>query len=226
MTDQRLIDYIRENLQMGNSADYLTQILLDQGWGIDEINDAFGIVQGRTPRENAYPLAQSPAPPSGTQQAAATPAQAVAPVQQAKKRRPKSITIICVLCFLSAIMMLIAGVLMIGLGSIIGGSDMILTGGMGFPFSGNETSMLGLGEIGSLFGFLGVAFIILGIVNLLGFFLLWKMRKAGWIIVTLSGIITIVIYVINFSFNYMTILSMALFAIIIVYLLLKRKLFA
>jgi hypothetical protein len=214
MADQRLVDYIIESLRSGYTADYLVQALLNQGWDMNQIREAINAAQGYPPPQPA-PAAQ----PYQTQPAAKS---AGAAEPKTRPPRPTGVTIICILGFLGAILMLFAGVLIVFLGQFF---DQIMgvlpLGNETFPL--NITGLTGAGEFGSLSGFLGMAFIILAIVDFAGFYLLWKMKKIGWIIITVVGVLTITLYAINFSINY--IVSIILFAVIVVYLLTQRKLF-
>lgn len=188
MADERLVNYIRDNLSRGYSPDSLRQTLVNQGWNINQVDEAINIAQAPSPQP------QTPSAP------------------QAKPSRPTGVTIICVLGFLGAILVLFSGILLAGLGGLMGG----LT-------SGDETVSMDLGGLGSLLGLFGYVFIIIGIVDFVGFYLLLKMKRIGWIIITVMGIIFIAMNVINFSVN--NILGIVLWVIIIGYLFMKRKLF-
>lgn len=215
MTDERLLEYLRNNLEMGYSVEYLTEMLVQKGWEISEIKEAINIVRGNAPEEE--PNNQPPVPPQETQ----------AQKKPEKARRPLGVTIICILVLLDALLMLFAGVLMIFMGNLFGDMGMFLVENQNTFLLGNQTGMLlGLGEVGSLLGFLGPIFIVIAIVEFVGFFLMWKMKKIGWIIVVAAGIATMAIYVLSLGgIDYMMLIYAALTAVVIIYLLMKRKLF-
>lgn len=223
MADPRLVDYIIDSLRNGCPSDYLVQILLNQGWDINEIREAINIAQGNPPAPPTSPSQQFQ-----PQQAETGPAQQ-AEAKPQKPRRPAGIAIICLLGFLASVLMLLAGILIVFLGQILGQTiGSLPLGNEALPLLGNETGLMNMEEIGSFFGlssgFLGMIFIALAIVDFAGFYLLWKMKRVGWILVTAVGIIMIIPYVLNFSINSLILIVPA--AAIIVYLLIKRKLFA
>jgi hypothetical protein len=210
MADQRLVDYIVQSLQMGYPSDYIAQILLEQGWNIDQINEAISIVQGRHEEPQA-------------QQAEVKPVQQ--PQPSAKASRPRGVTLICLIGFLSAVLMLVAGALLIGLGGLVGYDALMLGNPAEFNF--NLLSAIGLentGDVASLFGLAGVIFVVLAVMEFVGFLLLWKMKRIGWVLITATGVITIVIAMTKFDFSYY-ILTVVVSASIICYLLAKRKTF-
>jgi len=191
MADERLVNYIRDNLHRGYSPDSLRQTLLNQGWDTNQINEAFAVVQGSAP--------------DISQTSAGTPS------------RPTGVTIICVLGFISAVFSLVSGILFIGVSSLFGG--------MGSVSFGNETAsmVVDMGIFGTLFGMLGYILIIIAIVGFVGFYLLLKMKKIGWILTTVIGIIFMTLNILNFSLT--SILVIVFWAVIIGYLFTKRKLF-
>ena len=222
MADQRLVDYIRDNMQRGYSADYLMDALVRQGWNINDVHEAINIVQGYSmPQEQ--PGMQPQTPYGAQQQPAAKPAQQAGP-----RHRPAGVTIICVLGFLYALFILFAGYLIFSVGQLVGG-----TVTQNAAFFGNETGLMGgIGSFISLLsGYMGIILIILALVTFVGFSLLWRMKKAGWIIVIVIGIIAIISNLtdlLNFNLdkiNVFTICYIVLWAVIIVYLSAKRKLF-
>ena len=123
------------------------------------------------------------------------------PGVQFPSRRPTGVTIICILGYVGSVLALVAGILSIFFSAIV------VTA---FPLPGLD----------SLFAILGALSLLLGIVGLVAFSLLLKMKKIGWIIVTIEGIISIIIGALTFN-----VLGIALWIIILVYLWRKKDLF-
>lgn len=134
--------------------------------------------------------------------------------------------VICILGFLLSVLALLTGIVSIGLAGILGGLDIPLT-------VDGETASITFGEVVSLFTILGLITLIMGVVGLVGFYLSLKMKKTGWIIVTVLGVIQIAVILIptmlTFSIegllNLNTILPIAIWVVIIAYLFTKRNLF-
>ncbi|NIO20204.1 MAG: hypothetical protein GTN76_05525 [Candidatus Aenigmarchaeota archaeon] len=114
--------------------------------------------------------------------------------------RPLGVTIICILGFISAIFALMSGIILTTITSLFQNS--IIT----------------------LFGFLGYILIIIAIANFIGFYLLLKMKRTGWVIVTVMGIISIILGIASFGID--SLVSIIISAVIVGYLFMKRKLFA
>ncbi|NIP40244.1 MAG: hypothetical protein GTN39_01840 [Candidatus Aenigmarchaeota archaeon] len=207
MIDERLIDYIRDNLRKGYSLDSLRKVLIDEGWDPNQVNEAINYVQ------NISPPASPPVP---------SPHPSWSPPEEEETRkpsRPTGVTIICILGFLGAILLLISGVLLVGLGGIIVNT--------GIPFLGNETASVTLGGFGSVLGplldLMGFVLIALAVIYFVSFYLLLKMNRIGFVLVILLGLLQIIGSAISFSMNNATMI--VLWAIIIAYLFIKRKFF-
>ncbi len=118
--------------------------------------------------------------------------------------RPTGVTVICVLGFILSILLLLGGIAALGVGAVAGGT---------------------LGStVGALFGVLGVIVLIIGVVGLVAFWLLLKMKKIGWILVTVIGILSIITNLIS-VINAGAVVGIVLWLIIILYLYKKRALF-
>ncbi len=187
MADQRLVDYIKENLARGYSVDYLMQLLIDQGWDIGELNEAVSTAHGHDPAPPRPP--EAPHPP-----AASKPATQNIQPAQGIPRRPAGVTIISLFGFLGSAAMLALGALMIIFGGIVSalpGAELLnATGGEGSP---------GLSVISFAFGLFGIWYgivqIIISAIGLFSYYLLWKMKKAGWMLIiawTLIGLVAAV----------------------------------
>jgi hypothetical protein len=102
-------------------------------------------------------------------------------------------------------------------------------GGMGISVGGLSGASSLLGGLGSLLTIISLIPLVTGAIGLVAFYLLLKMKRIGWIIVTVLGIISIVLSVIQavlVGFDIFSIaLGVGLWAIILGYLWTKRKLF-
>lgn len=207
--------------------DYLMQILLDQGWDINEINGAINAAHDYTPSQS-----QSRAPPSQTQQATAKPAK-----QSGPPSRPTGVKIICVLGFLGVPLMLVAWVFMYF--SIATMMNIDLTPALDIMNRYNLTYNLSAFNEAkesaiTQFNIFTIILIIFGIPYLTGLYLLWKMKRIGWIIITVIGIIGMITGLImtlvypsiflGISLIYYA-LSFIPGVVIICYMFTKRKLF-
>jgi hypothetical protein len=83
---------------------------------------------------------------------------------------------------------------------------------------------VGLGIFGAMGAVLGVVTLLIGIVSLVAFWWLWKMLKKGW---TLAIILEVIGLILNLvSFNMGSVVGIVLALVIIVYLWMKKDLFA
>jgi hypothetical protein len=220
MADQRLVDYVRDSLQNGATEEELTEILANQGWNLNDINEAINIVQG-----------YSQAPPIPQQQEAQTQlpaAKTVQPAQpSAKPRRPMAVTIICVLGFLGSILLLVGGILYVALGQFL--AELIPISGA-IPFLGNQTGADAggvLSFVGLISGFLGILIIVIALAAFAGFFLLWKMKKIGLIIIAVLGMLSIIYALMGYNADNVISLAaeVAIIGVVIGYLFVKRHVF-
>ena len=211
MVDERLVIYIKDCMRRGYSLDYIRQMLVNEGWKANRVDEAINFIQAPSP------------PPPGS-----PPAQAKQKAPSKKPSvslRPTGVTIICILGFLLSILALLTGIVSIGLAEILGGAE--------FQMIFGSMVASAISEEIDLFTIIGVISIIMGIVGLVAFYLLLKMKRTGWIIVTVLGVIQIAVSLIpslmSFSIegllNLNTILPIAIWVIIIGYLFAKRNLF-
>jgi hypothetical protein len=225
MADKRLINFIREGLRRGYSIEYLERQLVKEGWNLDEVDDAIDIVQAPPPpapspepeqREQPLhpqipPVRRAPPRPSG-------------PPRPSKPSRPLGLTVIACLSFLGGILVLITGILILSFVGIVSGDYLSFLNGtsIGVPFASSFEEM-------NLLTMLGLAFVLMGVIELAGSFLLLKMKRSGRAIITAVGLIQVIAYgaagVISFSMGVEIIPIFAFWIIIIVYLFAKRKLF-
>ncbi len=203
MVSGSILNYLREGLKEGHSLEMLKQELLKSGWNPAEVNEAANMVQAQ------------PAPPS--------PLPESKPEAQQAGKRPAGMTIICVLGFLLSVLLIITGIIALSFSGLVSGMDMIAVGNARMSVPG--------GLFGSLFVMLGLVSLIIGIVGLIAFYLLLKMKKTGLIIVLVIGIITIFQSIINIiQFPLISIINsniwvLVVWIIIVAYLLMKRRLF-
>lgn len=74
-----------------------------------------------------------------------------------------------------------------------------------------------------MLSFMGYIFIVIALIDFVALYLLLKMKKTGWILVTLMEIITIILGVMVLSMT--NILGIVLAIVIVIYLFTKRKIF-
>lgn len=242
MVDQSLVDYVKENLRKGYSIESLKKTMLDHGWDPGEVDHA--IVIARSPSQppsrpaphpqqaQPYPppqfqpqdQTQPPAQPGGAQPAQKAANQQPPSGQQAgPPHRPTGVTVICVLGFVLAILMILSGILSLGLSGLLG----LVFDEAIIPIDlGNQTMMEDLGTLGSILRLMGLFYIVIGIVDLVGFYLLLNMKRIGWIIIIIMRVLSIITGIINLlGFSVTSVLAIVISAVIVVYLLIKRELF-
>ncbi|UCD04202.1 MAG: hypothetical protein JSW73_00960 [Candidatus Woesearchaeota archaeon] len=122
--------------------------------------------------------------------------------------RPLGVTIIAVLGILGALITILGG-----LGASVGGTFLS-------TFSGGTVAGL---ISGALLIALGIVLIIVGIIWLVSYYWLFKMKKLGWQLVIIFGIISLILNIIGFAAA--SKLGIVLTVIIIVYLWIKKDLF-
>lgn len=122
--------------------------------------------------------------------------------------------------FLAAILLLVAGIFSVFLGEFFAGFE---------PLTydvGNQTilsDLEGFEVLVSMLSFMGYIFIVIALIDFVALYLLLKMKKTGWILVTLMEIITIILGVMVLSMT--NILGIVLAIVIVIYLFTKRKIF-
>ncbi len=226
MADERVVSYIMDCLGKGYDTGYVIETLTQQGWTRQEISDAIDVVQGRgrqyrdqPPRpqmqpeyartdrtENAAEMrpAQQPGWNQGMQ-----PQPQQAQSQQAPPR-PKGVVLISVLGFLSAAFLIISGIFVVFFSMLFGA----LLGAVG------EEGATAAGIFASLGNMIALFLFILGIIELVAFYMLLKMKRKGFMLVTILmalqtglGGITMNVPVVIPS------------VIVLIYILMKRDLF-
>jgi len=60
MVDQKLVDYVRNALQQGESVESLKQVLINQGWSAADVDAAIASVQGSSARPEQAPAQAAP----------------------------------------------------------------------------------------------------------------------------------------------------------------------
>jgi hypothetical protein len=195
MADKQIIRYIRNGLSQGYSIDSLRKALLQKGWPAQDVNAAINELQGAPQQAQR---AQPGYPP----------------------QRPTGVLIISILGILVSVFSILGALLIIGLGSFMAG------GGFGdignFTMEGIEF-IIPIEDVGTMFMILGIIPLILGILGLVAYILLLKMKKVGWYLVTVIGIISVIMAVLTFSIT--SIVTIVIWIIILAYLVTKRQLF-
>jgi|GEM_PF-1827209 len=217
MVDEQLIGYIRENLKKGFSVDSLREILINEGWDPAEVDEAFAIVQ--SPAFHAHE--EPPPSPPKSHPLEAEPRKEAAQEEE-KKSVPLPVTMLSFLGILYAVILILTAVTAIFFVGSLEGYDLTFL---------NETTLqiplVPLEEIAFLVNFLAFLNIVIALVYLLGFLLLLRMKRSGWIILMFMGILSAIINGMNLGISFGTgnALILVFWIAVIAYLLIKRKLF-
>jgi hypothetical protein len=147
-------------------------------------------------------MADAKAQPTPKPAASNAPKSAAQPATPGK--RPLGVTIFSILGIIASLLVIMAGVMLVGLMGVL------------------ETAT-GLGVFAGMGMIIGVVYIILGIVELIAYIMLFKMKRIGWIIVTVLGIIFIIMGLAQDVMS--NIISVVITAIILIYLYTKRQLY-
>jgi len=227
MANQILVDYIRNGMKDGISIDVLRQQSLNQGWTEQEINEAINVATGAPASEHSTPgvhtnrLPEQPPSTPQAQPAEQAPQEQKPPQEKpARPKRPTGITIICILGLVYAVFSILFAIVAVIFVGMFAGLDLVF---------GNQTVidsplLIPAQQIVFLVNLMVYLSIVISIIYIVGFYLLLKMKRIGWIIITIMGMIAIVLDVLSFSIT--NILNIAVVAVIIIYLFTKRKLFA
>lgn len=142
--------------------------------------------------------------------------------QKENIKRPLGIKILCILGWLEALVILLAGIALIGLG-FFGGSL------IGNFIGGDILGTLGTGGvanlIGEIMGVLGILLAILGAASFWITFWLWKMQKRGWKWAIYAQITTLLLGIVGLLLDPTSILDLIIPVIIVIYLWMKKDLF-
>ncbi len=125
--------------------------------------------------------------------------------------RPLGITILSILGFLGGFLEIIGGIMLLALGAFM------------VPF------IESLGFLGSIAGILllTIILVIIGIVQFVASYGLWKMQKWGYYIEMIMFSIGIVFAIISLALSdFSAIITIVIYALILYYLYSKRKLFS
>lgn len=111
--------------------------------------------------------------------------------------RPLLITIICIFGFLGGILTFLAGLFSLFVTGMF--TESLITGtkipGLTFTGTGVLVDLFGkeLGAV-AMSGILAGIFLFFGIITIVFYYWLWKMKKIGWILVMIMNIIDLIIY--------------------------------
>ncbi len=142
--------------------------------------------------------------------------------------RPTGVTVICVLVFILSILETIGGVAYFGFRAIAG----VASGAADFLGVVIYLCCPGPGLLGGadLYIFVtaavGAIYLVAGLVGLVASYLLLKMKRTGWILVTIIGIISIIVNLLSITSGATINLSFILWIIVLIYLYTKRSLFS
>lgn len=213
MIDEKLVNYIKESLKGGQSEESIKKLLIEQGWSEEDLSEAFNTIKrNEQPNVNITELPK-------TKNVSALPEDNKLDERktiQNQPKRPIGVLIISILGFISGFVSVLGGILLLVFGSELSLSEFWL-----------GVNQLFFHSINILLILLGILFIFLGAVEIFGSFLLFKMRRIGWLIVMILGILFIILSVLNIPlYNILSALPGISFQILIIlYLLIKRKLF-
>jgi hypothetical protein len=124
-------------------------------------------------------------------------------------------------------LLLVGGVLYIALGQLL--VSLIPNGGA-LPFLGNQTGADAGGVLpffSLITGYMGILIIVVALAAFAGFFMLWKMKKTGWIIITILGVVSIIFALMGYNADNIISLvaEVAIVGAVIGYLFVKRHVF-
>ena len=130
-------------------------------------------------------------------------------------QRPTGVTLICVLGFIQALMMIGSGLYVFYFGSVLSGAG------------------AGAGSIGMAFGILGMIFsamalipVFIGLLLLVAFYWLWNMKRSGWTIVVILQILALLFSLAGTAMmDPASIINLVLSGAILYYLFTNKKLF-
>lgn len=198
MVRQELIDYIKAGIEKGYTTASLKAILVGNGWNSGEVEEAVGIVEGN--QQQAEPISIS------------LPA-----VHDVKKKKPILLKIICIIGFILCLFGIAMGFMFLFPSSFNYLFKMTpsLANYIAVPFS-----------VDDFFSLVNISYIFAIVVNLIGFvgfILLLKMEKAGMFLVIVAGLANIINSFI--SFDTLKIINIVVWALIVIYAVLKRKIF-
>lgn len=144
-------------------------------------------------------------------------------VKKENLKRPLGITILCILEWLEAIVILVAGLVLIGVGffgaSLIGN----LIGGNIFGIPTEDSGIVGL--FAEIVGILGIFLATVGALSILITRWLWKMQKRGWKWAMYAQVSTLILGTVGLFLDPTAIFELIIPAIIVVYLWMKKDLF-
>ncbi len=194
MVDERLVIYIKDCMRKGYSLDYIRQMLVNEGWKANQVDEAINFVQAPSP------------PPPGSPPAQAK--QKAPSKKPARPKRPRGVTILAVLGIILSVISLASGVLVLTAGGVLS------------FLGGTDTALTLLGFLGSFTMIIGIINLAVGLFGFIAYFLLFKMKRSGLIMVILIAITSLGPSVMNFD-----IISILLTGLILVYLIANRNLF-
>jgi len=137
-------------------------------------------------------------------QPAAQPAAKPAAPAASPGQRPLGVTILSILGILVSLLIILSGVTLAGLSGMVG-------------------SAMNLGILTGNAMIVGVIFLVLGIVDLIAYIMLFKMKRIGWLLVTVLGVISILMGIATDVMS--NVITIVITALIIIYLYTKRQLF-
>ena len=200
MANQEIINYIKQSLGAGYSVETIRQTLIEQGWLNSDVDEAFAAAKA----EGTYAIPD---------EKKAQPTE--------KPKRPALILVIGILGILGSILEIASGALVLSASSMLGA----LGGSIG-NVSRGAIQPSSAGALASLVMVIGIAYLVLGIITLMAFILLLKMRRKGMIMVVVLEIIAVALSVFSYiSSGKIDLLSMGFPVLLLVLVIAERKKF-
>ncbi|PIN77237.1 hypothetical protein COV15_02730 [Candidatus Woesearchaeota archaeon CG10_big_fil_rev_8_21_14_0_10_34_12] len=191
---KELVDYIQSGIEKGYSSVSLKAILTSHGWEEKEVEEAVSAVEGdHSPDKESHPEL---------------------PMREIKEKKPALLKIVCLFGFFLSLLLAITGILFLFPNFV----DYL---SRALPTIGGLIGSVIVPESG-IFAIVPYIFsIVIGIVGFIGFVLLWKMEKAGMFLVLVAGLASIVNDLIDFSI--LRLINVAVWALVLVYVIISRK---
>ena len=206
MAEQQIIDYLRNGLYKGYSIDSLRKALIDAGWDGAKVDEAIGIVehgQGSVPSPpHPMELPGLPGPLSPVAE----------PASPQGGSRTRGVTMIGILGFIVSGLSLVAGFFLLFAGSFLGSI-----------VSGVPGSVTVFGDMESVLLIFSLIPIIVGFCGFLAFYLLLRMKKAGWTLVIFLAMLGIASSMA--AFDLYNVFSVSMWLVIVIYLFMKSASF-
>lgn len=231
MIDQKLLDSLKTKLDNGKTPEEAKELLSGEGWDEEHIDEALNMVES-TEDSDDFPEEEKIEEPKAEDFPEEKPKELPGekpedfpeekPKELPKKpkgQRPVMLSVISVIGILFSILGLLGGITLLGLS----GLDMLggLTGDAGNPI----LELLGFGGLVT-----GTIVLVINIAALVGFYMLFRMKRLGWILVMITGVISVILGLLSlvqsFAIFGLTFPLTLVWLVIVAYLFLEREIFS